>query len=258
MPEVRVSHLLVVVILVAIVVVPILIFAGVIGGFWFLTKENMEKGIAGVQGYSTAKTPGDAMDRFRDAIHKRDYKNAAYYCTKDYGELLKKAHANAAEYGGNIDKIREWGKNNGLLTDKLKIALLLADPFPINFKAGPAPKEEADKKTYGNYVWETPHTLDNPATNFIEDLKQMDPKMFQQILYFRMFDGKIELVREAEEWKLSVPVSPAWQTLVSHFNDRCKTYNTGLQGFWKDVNNQRYSKKSEYEGDVLAVFRNAK
>src|SRR2546423_1158038 len=108
MPEVRVSHVVIFGILAAIVAVPILIFAGVMGGFWFLTKDNMDKTLAGAKGYTKATTPDEAMNKFREAIHARDYQSASYYCTKGYGEALKKSHAKASELGGLIDKIHGW------------------------------------------------------------------------------------------------------------------------------------------------------
>ena len=101
----RVSHLVITVAIVAIFAVPLLVFAGIIGGFWFITKENMDKGVAAVKGYTGAKDPAQAMDKFREAIHNRDYKSASYYCTKNYAEMLKKSHDNASELGSTIDNI---------------------------------------------------------------------------------------------------------------------------------------------------------
>ncbi|MBI1832990.1 MAG: hypothetical protein HYR84_16240 [Planctomycetes bacterium] len=166
--EIRVSHLIIVIVLLVIVAVPILIFFGVIPGFWFLTRESMDKGLAGAQGYTAAKTPGEAMDKFREAIHARDYNNAAYYTTKAYGDALKKSHDKARKLGGLIDKIRSWADNKSLMTDKLKVALFTLDPFPKNFKAGEAPKMDGEKKAYGAYKVDLPYTLRNPL-NFNEE-----------------------------------------------------------------------------------------
>src|SRR6516225_3858379 len=127
MPEMRVSHLVIFAVLVAIVVFPLLVFGGIIGGFWFITKENMDKGVAAAKGYTTARDPAQAMDKFREAIHNRDYKSASYYCTKNYADLLRKSHDNAAELGNTIDKIRDWGTNKGLMTDKLRVTLYALD-----------------------------------------------------------------------------------------------------------------------------------
>src|ERR1700686_3374904 len=79
--EVRLVHVMVVAIILIVIATPILIFTGVMGGIaWLgLTKENMEKTIAGAKGYTAAKSPTEAMDKFREAIHARDYKSASYY-----------------------------------------------------------------------------------------------------------------------------------------------------------------------------------
>lgn len=255
MAEARVSSILILIVVVGLVGFLVLTFGGWLAVGWF-NKQTFEDGIAAAKGYKTAKTPGEAMDNFHKAIQNREYGIAASYTTKGYGDQLKRAHANASELGGDIDKIREWGNEKGLLTDKLKMTLHLLDPFPKNFKPGAAPEQKADK-AYGMFVWD-PLPLSDATTNIREDLKAMDSRMFQNLLSYQAFNGKIELVKEGEVWKLNVPMTPAWEAEVGYFNDRCKTYLTGLNGFWKDVNNQRYSKKAEYEGDILTALRAAK
>jgi len=254
----RVSHLVITVAIVAIFAVPLLVFAGIIGGFWFITKENMDKGVAAVKGYTGAKDPAQAMDKFREAIHNRDYKSASYYCTKNYAEMLKKSHDNASELGSTIDKIRDWGAKKGLITDKLKVTLYALDPFPNNFKGGPAPKQDGDNKAFASFVWEPGYTLEKPNLNNVEDMKQLDPRMFRNILCVQALSGKIALVREGEEWKIDVTTTPQWEAEVSYFNDRCATYQTGLNGMRKDLNNQRYDTKAAFEREIIAKLIAAK
>jgi len=258
MPEMRVSHLIILAVLFAIVVFPLLVFGGIIGGFWFITKENMDKGVAAAKGYTTARDPAQAMDKFREAIHTRDYKSASYYCTKNYADMLRKSHDNAADLGNTIDKIRDWGTSKGLMTDKLRVTLYALDPFPKNFKSGPAPKQEGENKAYGNYVWEVGHTLENPIVKNLEDMKLLDPRMFRNVLCVQAFAGKIQLVKAGEDWKIDVTTTPLWETEVSYFNDRCKTYQTGMHGMWKDLNNERYDTKGAFERDIMATLIAAK
>src|SRR5438309_11190825 len=106
------------------------------------------------------------------------------------------------------------------MTDKLRITLFRIDPFPKNFKVGPAPKQDGDKKTLWTYVWDPPFTLDNAnAAPIVEnDLKQLDLKMFNNVLFLpgaqQAFLGgitNIPLVKEGEEWKLDIPMTPAWE-----------------------------------------------
>lgn len=256
MAEMRVSSIIIVLVLVGIVGFLVLTFGGWMAIGWF-RKENFDKGLALAKGYTKAETAEQALDKFREAIQARDYNSASYYVTKDYSDLLKKTHAKANELGGYLDKINDWGKEKGILTDKLKVALFYADPFPKNFKASPTKPKEEGGKASGSYVWDLPYTLDNPGAT-LQNETGLDPKMFKNILSYQAFNGKIDLVKEGDEWKISLVVGPQWVAEANHFNDRAQTYITGLHGFWKDVNNQRYSKKQEYEGDVMQVFRSAK
>jgi hypothetical protein len=259
--EVRLLHVMVVCIILVVVAVPILIFTGVIAGWaWLgLTKENMEKGIAAAKGYTAAKTPTESMEKFREAIHKRDYKNAAYYTTKNYGELLKKSHDNASELAGLIDKIHNWSTDKGLMTNKMKVMLFMLDPFPTNFKSGEAPKQEGESKAFGVYKWEQPYVLTNQV-DIPAELRQVDPRMFTNILKVDAFPvtGRINLVKEGDDWKIDVVTTPQWEAEVSYFNDRAKTYITGLNGMWKDLNNQRYDTGPALEIDLTNKLRAAK
>ena len=257
MAEMRVSSILILLVLVGIVGFLVLTFGGWMAVGWF-RKETFDQGIAAAKGFTPAKTPTEAMDKFKDAIHARDYKSASYYCTKSYAEILKKSHDNASEQGNTIDKIQNWGKNQGLMTDKLRVTLYAFDPFPKNFKSGPAPKQDGDSKATGVYLWEPAYTLDNPAAPVLLDTKQYDARMFQNILCLKMFAIPIKLVKEGEDWKLDIPVTPAWEVEVAYFNDRCKTYQTGMNGMWKDLNNERYDTKARFEQDVIGKLAAAK
>jgi hypothetical protein len=254
--ELRLLHVMIVGIILILVGVPVLIFAGVLHGFWFLTKENMDRTIASGKGYTAAKTPTEAMDKFREAIHARDYKAASYYTTKNYGELLTKSHANARELGNYVDKIRNWGENKGLLTDKLKVALFWIDPFPKNIKSGEAPKLDGDKKAVGIYLWDPAYKLDGTPTN-IQDMKELDLRMFTNILKVNAFQSGVKLVKDGDEWKLDIITTPQWEAEVSHFNDRARTYITGLEGLWNDLNRERIDTKTGLENEVLGKLRAA-
>jgi hypothetical protein len=265
MPEMRVTSVIIIVVVAVVIIVPILIFTGIIGGFWILNKDSMEKGIAAAKGYTAAKTPTEAMDKFKDAIHARDYRSASYYVTKPYGEQLKRSHDNASELGGLIDKIRDWSDGKGLLTDKLRVTLFHLDPFPKHFKGGDAPKMDGENKAYGAYKVDVPYTLKAQMTPMAieNELKQLDLRMYRNILSFvppgtYALPGKVLLVKEGEEWKLDIPTTPAYEAEVSYFNDRAKTYITGLNGMWKDLNNQRYDTGPALENDVMGKLRAAK
>jgi len=249
-PEVRVRSLLIVLILAGGVVVAFVFFGGAIA-YWAY------EGWAAARGYTAAKTPQEAMDKFRDAIQKRDYKDAARYTTKSYGELLKRAHPAASELGAEMDRIRNFAKDKGFVTDKLVVAFHKLDPFPKNFKSAEAPKEK-DGKAYGRYVWED-LPLKNQSALLDNEVKNLDPAMFNNILARNtVFVLPIELVKEGDEWKLNVPVTPDWETAVSVFLDRNKSYHTALHGFAIYMTNERYDTGGAFEREVLSKLAGAK
>ncbi len=262
MPEVRVSTVVVVVLILGAVGLVVAGFTGVIAIGWF-NQKNLKGALTGAtakaRGFTPAKTPEEAMEKFREAIERREYQYAAIYCTKPYADFLEKSHENASNLGSIVDKFRNWGDEKSLLTDKLIIALYQIDPFPSNFVVKGTTKEVNGKAT-GEFQWITPSpTTRKPNVTIIEDLKDMDPRMFTNVLAFGMFSGKMALVKEEDAWKIDVPMNAAWQGEINYFNERSKHYTNRLRGFWDDVNNQRYAGESTgYQSDIFQKFRDAK
>ncbi len=183
MAEIKVTHLLVVLVLVGGVAVVVLAFAGYIA-LPYLNKKDLnelvDKGTQTVTGYTPAKTPTEAMDKFREAVLARKYKAAAIYCTKPYADLLERSADNAAELGFAIDKVRDYGQSKGFKTDKMAFVLHFLDPFPKNFKSGLAPTIK-DNKATGKYEWEL-LGLETPVPTMLQEFKSMDEKMLQRVL----------------------------------------------------------------------------
>jgi hypothetical protein len=99
MAEMKVTHVLIGLVVVGAIAVVVLAFSGYVA-IGFLNKKDLNKlvdqGAATVSGYTPAKTPTEAMDKFREAILARKYKFAASYCTKPYAEQLERAHEGAS------------------------------------------------------------------------------------------------------------------------------------------------------------------
>src|SRR5690242_6177198 len=107
----RLSHFLILVSVLVVLGVVILAFAGIVA-IGPLNQNNLNSIVDLVvqrgSGYTAAKTPAEAFTNFRDAIQNRKYKIAAAYCTKNYKEMLERAHPAASELGTTIDKIRDY------------------------------------------------------------------------------------------------------------------------------------------------------
>ncbi len=132
MAEIRVSHVVVVLVLVAGIGSCVLVFIGALtipalDIFGIKTPEISKKdlnklvdeGTQTAAGYRPAKTPTEAMDKFREAIQARKYKFAASYCTKPYAEQLLRADEGASLLGEEIDRIERYAENKQITSDKL-------------------------------------------------------------------------------------------------------------------------------------------
>jgi hypothetical protein len=275
MAEMRLSHVIIGLVILVLIGAPILICFGFLAipalDFgWFktpeLTKKNLtqavDEGVGAATGYTAAKTPTEAMDKFRDAIQNRKYKYAKVYVTKDYADMLERANTAAYDIGTKLDRIREFGKNNGILTDKTAIFLNRLDAFPKNFGSGKAPEMKGDK-AYGKYEW-TFVEKGVPFDQIANELKSLDAEMYQMVLGPPLiFHAQIELIKEGEDWKLNIPVKanpllPAWEKTVAYYIDHYKTHDTALEGFISSMTREQYDTPAAFESAVFAKLRAAK
>jgi hypothetical protein len=249
--------------------ISLLILVAIVGGIGFVLIfkrdwlfKTVEEGSRLAKGYKAAQTPAEAMDYFLKAVKKRDYKTAATYCTKgDYAEQLNKANDAAESVGTLIDQVVAYMKNKGLKTDKSTVLLYKLDLFPSNFEVKDSPKKIDDAKYVGLYELKdlgiTPPNLN--------EMKSMDVKMLTNALGASLFTtpvAKVEIVQEGKDddksWKLNIPVLPGQVQLISHYVDHAPTYVTGLKGFLKEVNNDRFTSPRDFENEVVKVLQNAK
>ncbi len=259
--EVRVIYVLIVLFLVGVIGVTVAAFTGFVAIGWFNQKnlnQMVNEGVDTAAGYTAAKTPTEAMDKFRDAIQNRNYRAAKKFVTKDYGEMLERAHTAAKDIGTKLDRIREFGKNNGILNDKTAIILNRLDPFPKNFSSDKPPEQKGDKAV-GNYKWEPVVTKPVPPDQLVSELKNFDADMYQTVLAPPLiFHGPIELVKEGEDWKLNIPTNPLWETAVAYYIDHYKTHDTGLEAMVDSMTRNRYENPASFEAAIFEKLRAAK
>jgi hypothetical protein len=242
----RVTSLLIILVLIAgIVYVAVFQWDWVMGLF--------QKGKRTLEGYRPAKTPNEALDQFFKAIDKRDYATAAGYCTGDYAEYLAKAHDAARAVGNEIDSVRGFLKDKGLITDKAEALLLLLDPFPRKFRPAEVKTDKKSQKTFGILH------ADIDLTQLLQaapDVPRMDVKVFQCVLLAPAFRQlAVELVAEGSEeqqWKLNVPLVPAQRDAINHFINVHRTYVTALSNLVHSLRQDRYGSKQEFERDLVS------
>jgi hypothetical protein len=242
--------------------VSLLVLAVVVGGIayvlvfkrdWLFQKVDEGKRLA--QGYKAAQTPAEAQDLFRKAVKDRDYKTAATYCAGDYAEQLTKANDAGRAVGHEIDGIVNFMNDKGLKTDKAMTLLHSLDPFPGNFKVKDAPQKKDDKH-YGQFEMEF-----ISGANEVFQIQNLDLLMFKHNLA-PVEIRVVEIVQtgkgDDKSWKLNFPLVPGQVQVISHFIDNHTRYVTGLSKFRRELTNERFGSKQEFENEVIQVLQKAK
>ena len=222
-------------------------------------------------GYGPAATPTEAMDKYLKAVKARKLKIAAKFCTGDYAEQLKRGAPAGQEIGPLIDGISDYMKNKGLATDKCVLYLHLLDPLPTNVKTGAAPKEIDANTAKGYFVWEGLSMMDRNfrdvadfqlfLNTFANEQRQMDGKMFNTVLRpVNLFDPKgFDIVKDGDGWKLKFAAPPPVQVqAIDHYINNYKAYVTRLTVYRRDVTNDRYPGKAEFERELVTALQESK
>jgi hypothetical protein len=199
-------------------------------------------------GYNPAKSPDEAMDKFRKAIKERDYKAAAVYCSGDYAEQLRRAAPAAAALGKAIDKLEGQMEVEGVKSDKCRVVLGLLEPFPREIKMSNLEKKGDDKavvtieEDFGGL-----HPVDFNAERWNVDLS-----------VFRALAGgpagnlsigqpvQVGLLREgqgdAQAWKLNIPVTTEDRNRVNELKDKYQNYVKALEKLQVEVRTDAVTK----------------
>jgi hypothetical protein len=230
-------------------VIVLLLIVGAIGfgAYYFMTHresvmEVVKKGQQQVQGYTPAKTPDEAVDKFRSAVKARDYDAAAVYCTTDYADQPKRASTAANALATAIDNMLSMMDTENIKSDRVTAVLKLLEPFPRDVKVvGGVQKQGDDKATV---------TLQEDFGNLkVPDLKaerwSVDLSVFRALAggpagnFARGLPVEVNLVRvkqgDETAWKLDIPVTPEMKTQVDELRDKYKNYVKALEKLTTEI-----------------------
>jgi hypothetical protein len=195
-----------------------------------------------VAGFAPAKTPQELLDKFKDAVKRRDYDAAATYCTADYAEQLRKGGPAASKLGTAIDTLEDKLEQKGLKSDKVVFVLRSIDPFPKDIKFANLRYKEGEDK----------------ATVFVgEDVKPVLPidltgwkydPTFSRALIRAMPQGtQLGLVRVGEgdkqRWQIDFKVSDALRQAVDQLKDKHMKYVNGFDKLKYEILNTPMTNK---------------
>src|SRR5262245_17282252 len=92
--------------------------AAYLGVAWHVRAGPVNGWIRSAKGFGPAKSADDALDKFRQAIEKRDYDAASQYLSGDYREWFEKGRDDAEALAIEIDNLKSAMKKHGVRSDK--------------------------------------------------------------------------------------------------------------------------------------------
>jgi hypothetical protein len=205
----------------------------VFGGYLMLFQREAVLGLVGIStGYGPAKTPDEAIEKFKKAIKARNYTQAAKYVGGPYGEQLQTRADAATELGKAIDGLGAAANKRGItLTNNVKVLLVSVEPFPTSFDVSALKKsEEQATSTFSQPGFWTLHV-----------------------------ELKPEGQGEERSWKIFIPSSHGWVTRqkVSYVLDKHKDFARALEKVTDRIKDKSISTKDELESELKAELEAA-
>jgi hypothetical protein len=192
-------------------------------------------------GFTPAKTPTEALDKFREAIKIRDYETAAEYCTKDYREQVLKVASGAKKLGEAIDSLLYNMEKNGVVNNKTRFTLRLLEPFPKTFKV--VDIKESSKGAIAQLAEDDPlPKLDQPLPQgFLSGHELMIGSLLPDAT--GVFNQVTLVKDETGHWKIDMPVTPRLRLSVDKLRDSATNYANAIYQVRDEVRNNPVTKE---------------
>jgi hypothetical protein len=221
--------------------------------------------IRSAKGFGPAKSPEDALDKFRQAIEKRDYDAAGQYLSGDYKEWFDKGADDAESLANEIDNLKAAMKKHGVKSDKGSFVLFALDPFPGGFKYDVS-------KGSGDSVVATINWKDELATHQGQAILnwQVDNRTWNCLLPFALdprYSVPLQVTVKKESdghWRIQIPVSSGTSLSARHLRDTVdqlrkngSNVKNALQGLKNDVKNEPQTKEN-FESSLKTKLEQSK
>ncbi len=217
------------------IIVIVVVLAAVAGGAYiFLFKKD--DATRTVKGYKKAETPQVAADMLKKAIESREYDMAAFYCTKDYAEQLKRGADAASELGTHLDNCTYQMKERSLIRDEVKVVFFALDPFPkdVQITVGKEAGDTAD----ATLVFSTPIQGGNQPSAGTWNLRPEIMNVYIRSMVYKNATTVVAKVKkDGAEWKFDFPADASLQLRVGHLNDKYKNFTNPLEIVTQEVKN---------------------
>jgi hypothetical protein len=242
---------------------------------------DKEKGKDKPAEFKPARSPKEALEKFRECVAKRDYKAAAEYLGgSEYRELVLKAAEPAGKLGRAIDELAKAVETVGINSPDGQALLRFLEPFPGKFefevtqpvkeniykaltRLFPAEfpdgqfKELGDKIALAKVAFKISYSAD-AAANF--KVSQMEPKAFLTLVPGGLkWDGMLALKDTGKDkgWKIFFPKLPDLEPRVDYLTGSGKYYVDALKNVRKALMNDAVT-KAQFEAELSKQLIDAK
>ena len=138
-----------------------------------------------MKGYGLAKTPDEALDRFKKAMEARNYKAAARYLDGDYQVQFKKVAKTSQRMAEAVDNFRHAGNDRSYISDDV-------DKLIVDYHLEPFPKTITVKEVKQSESGDTAVAL---ITTEITS-KRVPPSLAQ-----------VQLKKKEDIWRIELPLT---------------------------------------------------
>jgi hypothetical protein len=219
------------------------------------------------QGYTAAKSAEDALDKFKQAIEKRDYQAASLYLGGEFKEFFDKGRKDAEEIAKAIDDLRHAMKNHGVKSDKGDFVLFMIDPFPAGFKYKPESKGDTTTAVI-DWSEDVKTRYKDGIVAWGADRWQVDNRIINSLLPAAVLAAPAMTVAVKKEsdgaYRIHFPVSSGSGINERHVRDTVEylrkngsNFKNALTGLKNDVKNNPTTKEN-FERDLRSKLEESK
>ena len=206
----------------------------------------VKKWFRSASGFSPAKTPQEAIDKFKDCIKKRDYETAAeLYCAGKYREQVLRVAKKAKDLGDMIDSLVYNMDTKGVNNPNTKYMVKLLEPFPKTFTVVRI-TESASGDSAIAYLGRDDDNIvpDRPLPN---DFVHKHGKLINSLVPFDYTGTPINAIPlikdETGFWKVNLPVNDRLMVSVEYLKENGTNYRNAIEEVRDEVKNNPVTKE---------------
>lgn len=228
-------------------VVGALAATGVLAFFPSFRPTFVKKWFWASKGLKPAKSPEEALEKFKQALEMREYEAAGtLYCAGEYKEFIDRSHKDAKLLADEIEALKSVIKDRNMQSDKVDAALFWLTPFPATFKVKEV-KKQGDDKAVAVLDWsDSAKVASVPLTDW-----KIDPNMIHSLMPTSTLGlVVVNLKQEGGSWKVVIPPEiqgPGGRHLrdsVEALRKKAGNYKAGLQRVKVDLKTDAVTKEN--------------